>query len=107
MDAKKSFYANLGKRIRNRRQQAKITQDELAQRLSVTRTSVTNIESGRQRILVHSLYDIAQALGVPPASLLPPINMRGSDFANEHLQESLGAGQNEWIKKVLLANGES
>ena len=107
MDAKERFYADLGKRIRSRRQQAKITQGELAQRLSVTRSSITNIEGGRQRILAHSLYDIAQALGVSPASLLPPTEGLNSDLMEEHLQKRLGAGQNEWVKKVLLVNGES
>lgn len=49
-----------------------MTQDTLAQKLSLTRTSIINIEKGRQQVLVHTLADIASALGVPVGELLPP-----------------------------------
>jgi transcriptional regulator with XRE-family HTH domain len=49
-----------------------MTQDILAQKLSLTRTSIINIEKGRQQVLVHTLADIAGALNVPITTLLPP-----------------------------------
>jgi hypothetical protein len=36
------------------------------------RTSIVNIECGRQAILIHSLYTFADALEVTPAQLFPP-----------------------------------
>jgi transcriptional regulator with XRE-family HTH domain len=43
----------------------------LAEKVSLTRTTVTNIEKGRQQLLVHTLVDIAKALNVSIELLLP------------------------------------
>jgi transcriptional regulator with XRE-family HTH domain len=67
----KNYYAALGRQIAQARQ-SKMTQEDLAQKLSLTRTSVINIEKGRQQVLVHTLADIAKALGVSITDLLPP-----------------------------------
>jgi transcriptional regulator with XRE-family HTH domain len=48
-----------------------LTQEGLAQLVSLTRTSITNIEKGRQKILLHTLRDIADALQVQVATLVP------------------------------------
>lgn len=65
------FNVALGERIRTRRE-SKMTQAELAERIGLSRTSVTNIERGRQRLLVDQLVEIAKTLSVSPAELLPP-----------------------------------
>ncbi len=49
-----------------------LTQAELGGAVGLTRTSITNIERGRQRILVHTLFEIAAELGIEPRDLLPP-----------------------------------
>lgn len=65
------LHEELGKKIRNRRIRRDYTQDELSKRVQISRTSLTNMERGRQRILVEQLYRIAKALEVEPAELLP------------------------------------
>ena len=69
----KNYYVALGRQIALARE-GKMTQDTLAQKLSLTRTSVINIEKGRQQVLVHTLADIASALGVSVSQLMPPPN---------------------------------
>lgn len=54
-----------------------MTQQELATAIGLTRTSIANLEAGRQRIPLHILYAIAEALGVAPTVLMPP--WRGRD----------------------------
>lgn len=49
-----------------------VTQEALAKLVGLTRTSLTNIEKGRQKILLHTFADLAAALRVAPAELLPP-----------------------------------
>ena len=66
-----AFYAEVGRRVRQAREYAGLTQDALAARVSLSRTSVTNIEKGRQKVLLHTLCGLATALGVAPACLLP------------------------------------
>lgn len=66
-----ALYADVGRRIRDARLRQNLTQDALASAISLTRTSITNIEKGRQKILLHTLFDVAGVLGVEPTSLLP------------------------------------
>jgi transcriptional regulator with XRE-family HTH domain len=51
-----------------------MTQLSLGERVGLSRTAITNIECGRQRLLVDQLVHIAYALGVPPSALIPPFN---------------------------------
>ena len=64
------FHEELGRRIRAARDK-KLTQEGLAERVGLSRTAITNIERGRQRLLVNQLVDIARALEVDAARLLP------------------------------------
>ena len=70
-NALEAVYAVVGSRIREARNKQGWTQEALADRIEMTRTSITNIERGRQRMLLHTLVEIADHLGVPPGSLLP------------------------------------
>ncbi|MBB4374430.1 transcriptional regulator with XRE-family HTH domain [Bradyrhizobium sp. cir1] len=67
-----TFNEELGRRIRAARK-GKLTQAALGDRVSLSRTAITNIECGRQRLLVDQLVDIAAALGVHASDLLPSI----------------------------------
>jgi transcriptional regulator with XRE-family HTH domain len=71
MSHQNAFYAEVGRRVRHARATAGLTQDTLAARVALSRTSVTNIEVGRQKMMLHTLWDLAAALGVEPATLLP------------------------------------
>ena len=73
VDDHKAFYEEVGRRIRDarKRRNPKLTQQGLAELVSLTRTSITNVERGRQKFLLHTLADLAKALQVEPASLLP------------------------------------
>ena len=66
-----AFYKNLGTRIRALR--GRMSQEDLSQAVGLTRTSIVNLESGRQKLLVHNLFAIAEALGVKPSEILLPI----------------------------------
>ena len=66
------IYRVFGSRVREAREKAEVTQEELGRRVALSRTSITNIEKGRQRILLHQLVDFAKALEVEPAALMEP-----------------------------------
>lgn len=66
-----ALYREIGARIRAEREDLGFDQGELAEEIGLTRTSITNIEAGRQRMLIHTLYAIANALGVSITVLLP------------------------------------
>jgi transcriptional regulator with XRE-family HTH domain len=65
------LYSEIGRRIKAEREALGFTQIDLAQEIGLTRTSLTNIEAGRQRLPIHVLYAIASALALPVSDLLP------------------------------------
>jgi transcriptional regulator with XRE-family HTH domain len=67
------IYAHIGALIKTRRKHFKLTQEKLASQLFISRASLANIETGRQKILVHLLYGLAAALDMPPADFLPVV----------------------------------
>src|SRR5467141_2115920 len=56
------YYQIIGDRIALRRKQIQVTQEDLANTIGMTRVSISNIEAGRQRAPIHTLYTIAGAL---------------------------------------------
>jgi transcriptional regulator with XRE-family HTH domain len=65
-----NIYKLIGERIRDERQKKRLTQDELASRIGLKRASITNVEKGRQQLLVHTLLQIADSLGTAPERFL-------------------------------------
>jgi transcriptional regulator with XRE-family HTH domain len=72
-----SLYKALGERIRILRLPGdgiRMTQAKLAEEVGLERTSITNIEKGNQKVPLHVLYRICEALQVNLADVLPPIS---------------------------------
>src|SRR5438445_7876680 len=71
------FYVDLGRRVEDLRRKRHMTQDQLANALQpqVTRSSISNLETGKQRVLAHTLWQVAGALGVPVQELYAPANL--------------------------------
>ncbi len=63
------FYVDAGQRINKARRDAGLTQQALAAVSGLTRSSVANVEAGRQRIPLHVLASMAKPLGVEPGVL--------------------------------------
>ena len=64
------IYQAIGARVRMIRETLGLDQGELAKRIHLNRTSVTNLEAGRQRIRMHTIEQLADALGTSPKNLL-------------------------------------
>lgn len=67
----RGLYEALGDRIKARRKAGDLSQAKLAERVELTRTSISNIESGRQHVPIDVLYRVARALNCRPHELLP------------------------------------
>jgi len=68
-----AVYVAFGARIRMIRETLGLTQDELAKKVELVRTSVVNIEAGRQRVLLDDVEKFARGLGMSPKNLLKGI----------------------------------
>jgi transcriptional regulator with XRE-family HTH domain len=111
-----NFYKEFGRLLRIQRNESELTQTDLAVRVGLSRTSVTNIELGRQQVPLHYIYTFATALGVSPEKLLP-----GRDFAvaesdlvhlpasasKELKRHELEEGALRWVGRVLKSHTEN
>jgi transcriptional regulator with XRE-family HTH domain len=98
----RTFYEEVGRRIRETRTDRRMSQEELGAAASLTRTSITNIERGRQRMLLHTLAEIARALQVAPETLFPRTDVEAKNDLDIALKDR-PAPEREWIKTTLNA----
>lgn len=66
-----AWRSEVGTKIRDVRLSRGMTQESLALRSGVTRNVLIDVEHGRRGLLFERLLDIAEALEVVPAELLP------------------------------------
>lgn len=95
------LYRIIGRVVRAKRRQRDWSQEQLAQKLMISRGTLANIEAGRQRILVHQLYTIAAALDLKPSELLPPISAAPSTSETFPLPQNLNAQQKEQLVRLI------
>ena len=95
----KAFGARLGVE----RKKSLLTQEELSRRVGIGRTTIANIERGRQSVSVPLLYRLAAALGVAPEGLLPQGIETGSPEGGSGSSEKLilSGRQNTWVQEIL------
>lgn len=84
-------YEAFGRLVRARRIQLGWTQERLGGALGagMTRASIANIEAGKQRALLHTAIELAAALEIPLADLLPSPAPSGPDAVAEELESKL------------------
>lgn len=90
LDEKKLF-ALIGERVRHyrRRQSPEMNQERLGKLLGLTRTSITNIESGKQKITIDTLFKICEMFSVEVSELVPKL----SDVVDAPAKQVVVGGQ--------------
>jgi transcriptional regulator with XRE-family HTH domain len=66
----KKFLQRLGDRVRKKREERGLTQQQLGDQCSLHRTFIGSVERGERNVSVLNLRRIAQVLRVRPAELL-------------------------------------
>lgn len=95
-------YQAFGKLVRLHREGLEgMTQEKLGHLVGLSRTSITNIEKGRQHVALHQLLAIADALTARPEALLPSA---GKADHPSRLAKKLPPGTDkeiaEWVDKL-------
>ena len=88
-----NFYKNLGQSIRDFRKKEKLSQEALANYLRLSRISIVNIEKGKQKVQIYTLYVIAKYLKVSIDDLMP--------------EKSIDIITNKVMEKVNKAGGDN
>ena len=95
---KDALYVEVGRLIRAARQAKSMTQEGLGALVGLSRTSITNIELGRQRLFLDTLHQIADKLGIQVASLFPKFG----DFSLEQrVPGNVSNSEFKWIEKIV------
>jgi transcriptional regulator with XRE-family HTH domain len=89
------LYKEFGQRLRSAREDRQLTQKDVADRVGLKRTSITNIERGRQHIALHQLFLLAKAVGREPVELLPDGAEGLEDLLAPEVLEALSADRND------------
>ncbi len=98
------IYREVGRKIRRYRVRAHRTQAQLAAEIGISRASLANIEAGRQRVLIHYLYALAEALDIDsPAFLIPEeLLPKSADAADVPLPaEGLSETQRQEVLRLM------
>jgi transcriptional regulator with XRE-family HTH domain len=97
-----AMYAEFGKLVRRHRMRLNLTQDQLADRVGLSRTSITNIEKGRQKVLIHHLIHLAESLQVSPEALLPPIETpQIPPEIERRMDKDLHDNEKDWVRRIV------
>lgn len=94
-------YVQIGRRVRRARRRASLTQATVADRTSLSRASIANIERGEQRFMVHCLFELASALGVALEKLLPPVEFGPATRVESVIEEMSDTNAALFVKTGL------
>jgi transcriptional regulator with XRE-family HTH domain len=102
----KKLYKSIGDKIRELRIERNYNQTELAQKIGLERTSVTNIETGKQKVTLYALYNISKSLDVSLNDLLPQADdlMERTLRVNDDHEVSIGMKTFAAINKLRAAS---
>jgi transcriptional regulator with XRE-family HTH domain len=77
--------------------------------VGLSRASIANIETGRQRIPLHHLYTLARALKVDVYALLPTLTDDASTVVHREIQStfSLSEREQEEVARIVQSIGVS
>jgi transcriptional regulator with XRE-family HTH domain len=99
------FYKSLGILIEEARHRANLTQEGLARAVNLSRTSITNIEKGRQPVQAHVLARLAEVLNTSIVALMP----RRGDVEEPTVTNKIATYQaptQVWVKRVISTYSE-
>ncbi|MBZ0299988.1 MAG: helix-turn-helix domain-containing protein [Anaerolineae bacterium] len=96
------LYKIIGTNVRKARENAGLSQNELAVAVGLSRTSITNIEAGQQKIQIHTLFKIGEILDITPQSLMPSMTLNDQVVSNRASGiTDKERAEKEWIERII------
>lgn len=84
------FYNDLGDKIKVERLRQRISQEELASYLGLTRSSIINLEKGRHRPSIYQVLQISAMLNIEYTQLIPvALKINRNTTTNKQLKEKV------------------
>ncbi len=100
---KKRFYSQLGKTISIKRNEVQLSQAQVAERVSMSRASIVNIEKGRQYPPAHLLWSLSKVFNIELEDLFPEFDLITEKINPnfEKLLKSINPEKSEIINSFL------
>lgn len=102
------FYLSVGEKLRLQRKKVGMDQETLSRHLNLSRTTIINIEKGRQRLSLEHAWLAAQILNISIEILLPNETKSVEDWAKEVRKTEVSSKDRkdliEWISKAKTNN---
>lgn len=97
------IYKQIGRVIRARRRVLDKAQEVVARDVGMSRATLANIETGRQRIQIHQVYAFAKALDLKVGDLLPEQLPKGasSEWSGAPIEGDLNPEQTEQVLGLI------
>jgi transcriptional regulator with XRE-family HTH domain len=77
------IYKTIGKKIQKAREEAGLSQEEMASRLGYTQAALSNYELGKRRLYLANIEQIARELNKPLSYFLTDSPLRGEEERKE------------------------
>lgn len=108
---KKAIYRAFGKAVADRRRRLHMTQADLAERIGLSRGSIAHIERGSQKVFLHQILALADALELDSSHEIIPTRVISSSIEPAPRVKILGArnlsaDQRAQIEQVVGLAGE-
>lgn len=99
------LYRRLGRAVAERRGELGFTQGDVAERIGLSRASLANLENGRQRIMVHQLFGLVNALKLKSIlELVPDTWMSGEPLPKVRVSGSTLSSQERATVQGVVAS---
>jgi transcriptional regulator with XRE-family HTH domain len=97
-------YARFGRELQRLRKQRRLSQAALARLVDpsghrLSRSSIANIENGKQRVALHLFLELARALKVDARELLPALPQPVPPIVER--TPNLTASEQDWLTRVV------
>ena len=107
MHNRDEVYRRFGRLLARRRKKAGLSQEALAKLVGLSRTSIANVERGRQPVQLHSLYTMSSALAIEITDLLPAMPDRIAAFPMDSKHwDKMSPGEKERVARLSTKEKE-
>lgn len=107
-DFKSTLFIIIGERIKAKRKEQGMSQNDLSKHLKLGRSSISNIEIGRHQVPLSVLYEISQILKVSINYFIPPVeeviqtlNSEKKEYSKILNSKKLNKDERDSVKEIL------
>lgn len=98
-----TLYQQFGQRLAEFRKSRNMSQQDLADGIGLTNTSIANIEAGRQRVYLHQLFRIANAFGVTLNDIMTAPSSRAWKEYVVSREPGISEPAAKWIARIIAS----